>query len=120
MDRINQEAITNGSRLIAILPLWARWMRTETIALGYPTHSAFLRTGGGHSDDSFTELCDSADAVAVRTLDTLIDGLPAIQRAAVWHVWAAAVWRFRDGVLDAMLSEAYERLDVGMRRWGMW
>ena len=106
-------------RLLALLPLWAAWMRSETVGRGYPTRSAFLCSGGSAGDDAFAELCSTADQVAVRTLDALIDDLPAICRAAIHQRWCSAVWRFRAQMYEQALAEAYERLSQGLRRWGM-
>jgi hypothetical protein len=109
-----------NAKLLALMPLWAAWMRSETVGKGYPTCSAFLASGGASSADSFDHLCSNADRVAVVTLDALIDDLPTICRAAVHHRWLHAVFRFRPEVMPAALVEAYETLESGMRRWGMW
>lgn len=95
------------------LALWARYMNAWRASddVGYPNHSAGFGSapGGAVCDDTFEHLCDSADAYAARAMDAIIDGLPAIERAAVYHIHLAAVFRMRD------LEGAYERARIAIR-----
>ena len=96
------------------LATWARYMRRWRADedVGYPDHSAGFgeSSGGAVCDDTFDHLCDAADAYAARAMDAIIDSLPPIERAAVYHIHLAAVFRMRD------VQGAYEQARIAIRK----
>jgi hypothetical protein len=106
--------ISDNTPLDTHLDTWARYMRRWRASddVGYPDHSAGFgeAAGGAVCDDTFEHLCDSADAYAARAMEAIIDGLPPDQRAAVYHVHLAAVFRMRD------LPGSYERARIAIRQ----
>lgn len=75
------------------LDMWKSWMRSRSEARGSLSKASGF-VGGGYSQ-SFDDMCLAADSSAIRATDSIIEGLPPAQRAAVWH-WAGltAVYRF--------------------------
>ena len=75
---------------------WARYMRTPSNELGYPSVSIPFESGGGAGVDAFELLCQDADTASAIQLNALIESLALIQQLAVNHVWLASVFRLRD------------------------
>ena len=75
---------------------WARYMRTPSNELGYPSVSIPFESGGGAGLDAFEIMCSDADTSSAIALDSMIDSLLLAQQLAISHVWLASVFRLRD------------------------
>jgi len=107
--------ISAASRVDWALDEWARYMRGTGNALGYPTKIAMIGVSGA---SDFDDLCDAADTTIARAVDALIDDLGPSQRASVYHVHLAAVWRFREPV-EELYERARTAVEAGLSRKGL-
>ena len=48
-------------RLLSILEDWARWMKSDSHKLGYPSKSIGMSSGGESTSEVFEEMCSSQD-----------------------------------------------------------
>ena len=94
-DDINR---MSDARAVWHLDNWAAWMSGKGNRLGYPSRSPVI--GRSHTTD-FDAMCASADTRCAVAADAVIDDLPARERAAVYHIHLAAVWRVRGDIEDA-------------------
>lgn len=85
------------------LDVWREHMQawSHPGRVGFPSRSPVFATGG--ASESFDHLCEVADRHAGRVMEALIDGLPAIERAALNHRYLGTIWRFQ-GLDEALLS----------------
>jgi hypothetical protein len=58
-------------------------MQRPSHKLGYPSKSAFLRSGGASTDDAFEIMLEEADLRVIIAIDSIIDGLPKTQVMAI-------------------------------------
>ena len=87
------------------LRIWADWMRSpsDLKELGYPDAATGFITGGIHCYDDLTE---SVDAVMAQGIGVIVEGLPTLERSAVYCEYLCCVFRAREGVLEAALASA--------------
>ena len=84
---------------------WRRYMRKEDVTDGYPGKAAGC-VGGGYSQ-SFDDMVDAADIRCAMIVDALVNSLTPIERAAVYHKYLYAVFRYgRAGNLEQSLRRA--------------
>ena len=89
---------------------WKRWMRHDSTTDGYPGKASGC-VGGGYSQ-SFDDMVDAADIRCAQIVDSLVNSLTPIERAAIYHKYLYAVFRYgRAGNLEQSLARA--RLKVG-------
>lgn len=98
-------------RMEELLGLWARWMRSSQPYrdLWYPDGAAGC-VGGGYSQ-TFEDMLEAAESRSAEALGAAIDGLPADQQCAVFHVHLHAVYRFRASV-EVIYEKARDSLRV--------
>lgn len=77
----------NLQRLEWHLENWADYMKRDSNKLGYPQRSLCIAGGGGSVRDAFDIMCDEADIVSAKAMDSIIDSISKPQRAAINHVW---------------------------------
>lgn len=85
---------------------WRRWMRRDDVTDGAP-HKAAGCVGGGYSQ-TFDDMADASDIRCARIVDALVNSLTPLERAAVYHRYLYAVFRFRD--LEATIARARLRV----------
>lgn len=91
MNLADVEQIKLGN-LMGLLEEWARWMAHDNPRLGYPSKA--LGIASGHASSTFEDLCDAADAVMLKSIDTAINDLPPVQAAAIHRRYLCSVFRF--------------------------
>lgn len=110
-----------GIQVARHLAMWVAWQHAWSAddELGYPKQSPMFSgaQGGAVSPDTFDHLCEQADAWVARAMDAIIDDLPPIERAAIYHLHLCAVFRGRD--LDAAYAAALEHLGMAMAAKGL-
>lgn len=96
-------AILDDDRMGELLSLWSRWMSSSQHLreLWYPDQAAGC-VGGGYSN-TFEDMIDESDRMYAAAVNGAIEGLRAIEQAAIYHFHLAAVYRFGrpvDGVYE--------------------
>jgi len=81
---------------------WRKWMRDGVLTEGYPAKSSGF-IGGGLSR-TFDEMVESADTRCAEIVDAVVNSLSSAQRAAVYHQYLYAVFRFPRGFDDAIAA----------------
>jgi hypothetical protein len=81
------------ARLEWHLDNWRRYMRRDNVTDGYPGKAAGC-VGGGYSQ-TFDEMADASDVRVARIVDALVGSLTNVERAAIYHRYLYAVYRFR-------------------------
>tara|TARA_R110000787_G_scaffold208328_1_gene318261 strand:- start:1214 stop:1540 length:327 start_codon:yes stop_codon:yes gene_type:complete len=75
------------ARLTHILEDWARWMKTDSHKLGYPSKTSYLSSGGESTSDVFEHMLKESDNNNVKILNACIDSLPKGQIQAIHYKW---------------------------------
>ncbi len=85
--------------------------------VGYPSVSAGFASGGAVGIDSIEDMEEEADTYAVGVTEAAYDELNTAERIAIRVAMGqeAAVWAWRDGVLES----AIEKLESRLRRNGV-
>lgn len=86
---------------------WRRYMRKDDVTDGYPRKAAGC-VGGGYSQ-TFDEMADASDIRVAKIVDSLVSSLTPIERAAIYHQYLYAVFRYRNG-LEIPLQRARYRV----------
>ena len=109
------------ARLDFHLSNWAEWQRDRPSDFGrsYP----FCASGGIRSDASrdFDSMVAEADAKCARATDAVVDGLPPIERASVYHVHLETAFRYPDigRSVERAYSLARVAIKTGLKRRGI-
>lgn len=99
------------------LAIWRAWQRRGDIHIGYPTRS--LGLSSGYASKSFDEFCEELDSSIAHAMDAIIEHeLSPVQRAAVYHKYLHAVYRFPRNNFDEALNQALDLISTGMKRKG--
>ena len=83
---------------------WRRWMKHDNVTDGAPGKASGC-VGGGYSQ-SFDDMVDAADVRCAMVMDALVNSLNPIERAAVYHQYLYAVYRFPRENLERALYSA--------------
>lgn len=70
-------------RLLDILDMWAKWMHSYGLKLGYPSKSLVMMTGGGEYGQGHEIMCDEMDETICFAIDAAIDSLMKAEIAAI-------------------------------------
>lgn len=81
---------------------WRRWMRKDDVTEGAPRVAAGC-VGGGYSQ-TFDEMVDAADVRCAKILDSLVNSLSHVERAAIYHKYLYAVFRLERCSMEQSLS----------------
>jgi hypothetical protein len=88
---------------------WRRWMRKDNVTDGAPGRAAGC-IGGGYSQ-TFDDMVDAADVRCAMIVDSLVNSLSHVERAAVYHEYLYAVFRSGRGIsLEQTLARARLRV----------
>lgn len=87
---------------------WRRWMRKDDVTDGYPRKGAGC-VGGGLSQ-TFDEMVDAADIRCASIVDSLVNSLTPLERAAIYHEYLYAVFRHGRDALPEALERARRRI----------
>ena len=83
---------------------WSLWMRKDAVTDGAPNKAAGC-IGGGYSR-TFDEMADASEVRCAMIVDSLVNSLSPVERAAVYHKYLYAVFRFRNTTFDAAVQRA--------------
>lgn len=85
--------------------------------MGYPSRAIGLCSG--YVSKSFDEFCEELDSAIAHAMDAIIEHeLTPVQRAAVYHKYLHAVYRFPRNNYDEVLNQALDSISSGMKRKG--
>lgn len=105
MSAVLKEVMIGGmpvGRLEFHFDNWRRWMRKDDVTQAAPRVAAGC-VGGGYSR-TFDEMVDAADVRCAMIVDSLVNSLSHVERAAIYHVYLYAVFRLpRVNVDDTVL-----------------
>lgn len=87
---------------------WRRWMRKDDVTDGAPRKACGC-VGGGYSQ-SFDDMVAAADVRCASIMDSLVNSLTPVERAAIYHEYLYAVFRLPRAELAEMLLRARTRL----------
>ena len=94
---------------------WARWSRASNSNIGYPKKAIMLNGGGGYKTTD--DFCAEVDRHAAEVMDALIHDLITYHRQAVYNRWLDCKYVLRE--YEHLLMQAYDVLESGMRRRGL-
>lgn len=109
----NNEAILDWH-----LSNWARWMSLDRVTRGAPTRACGCTSWGDSWDNDTAE--SRYERKQAACVNALIDGLNSAQRAAVYHQYLEAVFRFPRDNYAQLLIEARAVIAKGLWSRGMW
>lgn len=87
---------------------WRRFMRKDDVTEGYPRTAAGC-VGGGYSQ-TFDDMVDAQDVRVARVFDSLVNSLTPVERAAIYHEYLYAVFRFPRGNFEEALERGRYRI----------
>lgn len=96
------------SRLEFHFDNWKRWMKKDDVTDGYPGKACGC-VGGGYSQ-SFDDMVDAADVRCARIVDSVVNSLTPVERAAIYHEYLYAVFRSGREDLKVVLDRARLRV----------
>lgn len=96
---------------------WKSWMYAGAVGEGYPKETpGMFSSGNAHFDD----MADASERRSAKACDAVINGLVPAQRAAVYHRYLHAVYRFPRGNLDDLLVAARDAVRSALQGKGIW
>lgn len=109
-------AIEPDRALDNALACWTQWMRSGSIARGFPTRTPGIRWNAG---TDFDELASHSDLVLARAVDAVVDDLPARLRSALSVRHLGCRWYGQADDLPYALRDAREAVGEALRRRGV-
>lgn len=106
----------NERKVKDALEVWAEWVRSDTIDLGYGKCMGFESGGSVGGWEDFERKVDKNMAINVQAI---YDGLPHGQQLALDHFHLSAVWRSNRTNLEDDYSDAVIGIEVGLRKRGL-
>lgn len=81
---------------------WRDSMRPDTNLkrLSYPSKSLCFESGGDSANDEFEIMCEAADKVSAKAIDSIIDSLSKPQHTAVYFHWRLQLFSWPTQDLD--------------------
>ena len=117
--RKSSDLLARYEATIRLLVEWADWLSGYRMKIGFAPKSAGFQSGGVVSDSTDSDNYAAADNARCEIIDSCVDDLPPIQKAAINHRYCASVYRMRD--YEQSLHDAHEALCVAFVRKGvMW
>lgn len=97
---------------------WASWMRNDKdmLRLWYPSRSAVLR---GSDSSSFDEMCEESDSQRRIIVNSIVDDLPASNKAAINRRYLGVTVRFPRNNYEELLLDAHMIVYEEMGRRGL-
>lgn len=113
VENIGGNAVAVPPQVSYYLDLWADWMRQKSNDLGYPEKSAGIEV---QHLSCMEDMLEDAEGYAVIVVDRIIEGLPALESAAIHHMHLYSVFRARD--LPGAYARAIAAITKGVRAEG--
>ena len=75
---------------------WVRFMHKNSLAIGYPSRSLGVETGGSAGSEEFDHIADREENKAAAEFDCCIEALEAARRNAIHHKYLGSKYRYTD------------------------
>lgn len=99
---------------------WRDWMHRGELPEGLPDEACGGIDNYTSYDDNNERAYEKLDAWAAEITHLVVQGLDDAQKAAIYHAYVNAVYRFMRGNYDSLLASARLNVQAGLRRRGIW
>lgn len=115
--RKSSDLLARYAATIRLLVEWSDWLSGYRMKIGFAPKSAGFQSGGVVSDSTDSDNYAAADNARCEIIDSCVDDLLPIQKAAINHRYCASVYRMRD--YEQTLEDAHDVLAKTFRSKGI-